>query len=269
MQWTSSRQRVWPSAAAAVTVTPVTTAWANSAYVTLEAAAATDSVVTGLIVDPGARQQFEIDLATGAAGSESVFATVRCWHDAVSADQGTSFGGWINFPIGLDRVGAGDRVAVRMRKHLAANDVFTVAATYYEKPIVGDFQTTRAILKCVPSAANAQNMGGNTTPWAWSTWFEMEDSTAAGWVIPAVVMPGWNPDVEFDLQIGVGSAGNEVAYTTIKGCTGLTGGGPSQIMLPNPLSGIPAASRVSLRIRKNGVDPNGPEIALQYFEEPV
>jgi hypothetical protein len=107
-----------PFSANSVTVTNSTTAWANSSYVELTPGLQDDIYINRVIVGPSAASQFEIDIATGAAGSEVVQTTVA--GQAVSLD-GNSV---IDLPAPL-KVSANTRITMRIRTSL------TTAGTWY------------------------------------------------------------------------------------------------------------------------------------------
>ncbi len=72
--------RVYPSAAVMVTITSPAVAFGNGAFVTIVAATAkAGNIINVLEVMAGTATQidYEIDIATGAAGSEVVIATVK------------------------------------------------------------------------------------------------------------------------------------------------------------------------------------------------
>jgi hypothetical protein len=107
-----------PFSADSVTVTNSATAWANSSYVELTPGLRDDIYINRVIVGPSAASQFEIDIATGAAGSEVVQTTV--------AGQAVSLTGnsVIDLPAPL-KVSANTRIAMRIRTSL------TTAGTWY------------------------------------------------------------------------------------------------------------------------------------------
>lgn len=101
-----------PSAGLAV-VTPNASGWANSSYVEMSASLADKTGIMALTYDPGASSlDFEIDLATGGAGSESVITTLRGCSTAVG-NNGCPSDWWLPAII---EIAKNSRVAARIRK---------------------------------------------------------------------------------------------------------------------------------------------------------
>jgi hypothetical protein len=112
-----------PFSANSVTVTNSATAWANSSYVELTPGLQDDIYINRVIVGPSAASQFEIDIATGAAGSEVVQTTV--------AGQAVSLTGnsVIDLPAPL-KVSANTRIAMRIRTNLTTAGTWNLALEY-------------------------------------------------------------------------------------------------------------------------------------------
>ena len=113
-QQTSSTQAytVVPSAANGVTVAGNTTAWADSAWGELSASVAISAGLAGLITTvPAASLEWEIDLGTGGAGSETVITTLRNASDASGGAVGMT-----QFLAAAYGLAATSRVAYRWRK---------------------------------------------------------------------------------------------------------------------------------------------------------
>lgn len=123
---TANPLKVEPSAAAMATATSSGTPWANASWATLMASAPADLVIVGVAITVNTAQ-WEVDLGIGAASSEAVIATIRGVQDLTMNSQ-------IMFPIPLDVVSSGDRVAIRVRENLATRTA-RVAMMYLEKPL--------------------------------------------------------------------------------------------------------------------------------------
>jgi hypothetical protein len=112
-----------PFSANSATVTNSATAWANSSYVELTPGLQDDIYINRVIVGPSAASQFEIDIATGAAGSEVVQTTVA--GQAVSL-TGNSI---IDLPAPL-KIPANTRIAMRIRTSLTTAGTWNLALEY-------------------------------------------------------------------------------------------------------------------------------------------
>lgn len=118
------------SHSAMVNVTSSGTAWNNGSYAEIEASTAAAWVLNHMMLVGGTTGEFELGIATGAAGSES---EVMAW---------PTYGGSANFEIPhtnrvgvlFDNIGSGVRVAVRLRDSQTSNTRSTILS-YYPKPL--------------------------------------------------------------------------------------------------------------------------------------
>lgn len=115
-----------PIGADGASVTPSGTAWTNSAYATLTSGITDPISVYGIAMSVHVAEHIEIDLATGAAGSEVVFATLKTNIQNVSdASQ---------FVLRLPRVfpvSGNTRVSWRMRKSGTSTTAHKASLLYY------------------------------------------------------------------------------------------------------------------------------------------
>lgn len=118
------------SASQGLALTPNSGAWVNSAYGELTAGIAEQISIVGLTARYGVNSvQFEVDLATGASGSESVITTLR---SDTGGRQGFS-NLWLPAPY---PVAASTRVAARVRKSDTGVGSFTVAVLYLDNTTI-------------------------------------------------------------------------------------------------------------------------------------
>lgn len=124
-----------PAAADSVSVTPNGTAWANSAYTTLTTGLGAAISLLGLAgKEAVANVEGEWDLATGAAGVETVITTLR-FASAANANAGGVNNLLLPAPY---PVAASTRIAVRLRKSGTSTTTYTVALLYDEStPALG------------------------------------------------------------------------------------------------------------------------------------
>lgn len=273
-KWSTTRQKSLPAAANGATVTPSGTAWVSGAWATIGTPAA-DSILTGVTyrtLNDG-YQEFEIDIGVGGAGSETVVATINGYFRAISGCSND--GMFFRFPIPIDALVSGVRVAARIRLHVTDVTVWNVSIAYQEKPLVGSVQTTTQPSRTYPSASNFPLMadGGSGNPaWTNGAWVQLAAATSADIVIIAATVWVFSGHVQdFELDIGTGAAGFETAIWTLKGNI-VQNGAPFVTPFPNPLDNIVAGSRVSMRVRADVTFPYGSADwypALCYMEKPL
>jgi hypothetical protein len=259
-QYTTTLLKVAPSAAAGVTVTPSGTAWANSNWAQVIASTPAAIVVAGLVVGGGASVEFEFDIGKGAAGSETVVATI-----SGVTKSGASSPRWLPLSIPIDNIASGQRVAVRVRQAGTTATNYTVKLVYYEKPISGSVATTPNPSLVAPSAAAGTSITPSGTSWANSGWTQVIASTADAIVLGGITI---NPAVavEYEIDVGVGASGSETVVTTIRGRSTTTGA-PQTIILSPLLDNIPSGSRVSVRLRKSGTNTTAWTVKLIYYNK--
>lgn len=256
---TAGSIQVLPAAADAVSVTPSTTAWANSNYTQIVASAASDFVLLGLIVSPPVGDQFfdadigfEVDIATGGAGSESVIATFTANHNQFF--QMYPVNSYIPCSIPIDNIASGSRIAVRMRKSnpaAALTSAWKYAIHVASKPLGANITTTTNPILAAPSAADSISIAvPGTGNWSNTAYSTVIASTSSAIVLAGVAFktPG-SPAYNAELDIATGAAGAEVVVTTVKQPGGIQS--PGYIPLRPLLDNIGNGVRVSIRLRTN------------------
>lgn len=119
-----------PSAAAGTTLSPSGVSWGSSSYVQLRAATGSALVLGGIVLYAGVAQPYEIDIATGGSGSETVIATFRGNYDSAAGVNNLVYA---NPPI--DNIAANTRIAARIRINGTNTTAWRIALIVYEKPI--------------------------------------------------------------------------------------------------------------------------------------
>lgn len=270
----ADRQFIAPPAANSIAITPAGTAWANSAFVELLAAAASAIALTGVTVysaRTGGSFAFdvEVDIATGAAGAEVVIATVRGYVRQVFSPFGGAVSMTCILPIPINNIAAGSRVAARLRK----NDTDTttpwkVAMSYVVSPATLPLLTTSQPQKTLPSAAVGVTVTTSTTAWTSGAWAQLRAATGPALIIVGVVLGGPNASADYELDLGTGGAGAETVITTIRAtCT--TTATPAWLMLPTPLNNVAASTRLAARLRHSGTGAATMTVSLMVFEAPL
>ncbi len=268
MQSTTNFLFTAPAAASGVSVTPSASAWVNSSWVTLQASTDAGWVLTNLIVGPDSLavlEEFEIDVGTGAAASEVVVTTFKGIYEKTFYVSP----GILPLPLPLDHIAAGQRVAVRMRKSTTSTDPWTIAAQFYKQPIDGIIQTTTTPQKVYPAAAiTALVVSGAPGSWANTAWVQLMASTSTAIVIVGVVPPT-GVGTSWEVDLGIGGAGSEVALTTVRlNKNSLAGSdGPQVVPFYAPLDAIPISTRVAVRARSLG--GGDMRFAFVYLEKPL
>lgn len=267
--------KVFPSAANSVSIVGNATPWANSAYGQLVAAgsAGADGKILASLIPQWnllAESEVELDIATGGAGSEVVVTTFR---GAIALQQIVN--PWILLPL-LDNIAGSTRIAARLRKSATDANTHALAIQYYDKTSFGA-EVSAQPQKVAPAAANGILLSPTTFGGAYGTcpWAEVIASVAADMVVTGVVvLPlGAHSSARYIIEIGVGTAGNEVKIASIsfnqRSNAGWRGeAGP--IWLPAPYDGVVAGSRVAMRLIPGPTTSNfGWKAAICYAEKPL
>jgi len=262
-EYTTSVHRATPTAAPGLSGAGNATAWNNSNWIQIIASTANAIVITGVMVNAVADSAFEIDVGRGGAGSEVVIGTLTGVRNNNAAGPW-----WIEFPIPIDNVGAGQRVSVRFRKSGTSALAWPFKLTYYDKPVGGNVQVTSQPSLVTPTLTTGTSVTPSGTAWAYSAWTQVIAATATDIVLGAIhVDPGVAG--EFEADIGVGAVGFETVVTTIREDFPNGSGGPYVRVLKPALDNIPAGSRVSVRMRKAGTTTPAFLFKLIYYEEPT
>lgn len=266
MQWSTNAQQVAPPGGTGVSVTPSGTAFANSSWVELTASVSAASVLTGIVVTPAnVSVEFEVDIGTGAAASETPIATYR----GATIDN---IGGQapLVFPIPIDNIASGARLSVRIRKSGTSTSAWGFAVTYLLKPITGTLLVTASPTLSAPAAAAGVSVVSGTA-WANGSWVTLIASTSSAIVLIAVQAKAPAGVAEWELDIGVGAAASEVVITTLRFNWNASGGGdgcPLVLLLPAPLDNIATATRVSARARCS-LSTKTVTVGLTYHAKPL
>lgn len=124
--------------------------------------------------------------------------------------------------------------------------------------------TTTAPLLLTPTSSEGLNPTCNAS-WAYGSWVEAIASAAANTVIAGYyffdsVSAGW-----WELEIGIGSAGNEVTIARFRHYT-FNVASVQPVFLPVPVAGISTGDRIAIRLRSE-VTRGNTRISLLYHED--
>lgn len=273
-EYVETVHKVAPSGAAGVSVTALASWGASPAWVEIAPSTAAAWLLTGFSAQPGGSvsdfHEWELEVGVGGAGSEVVVATFR----GSNVSSVTECPGVVLLPILLDNIASGVRVAVRIRKSTATNRTWVVKLGYYEKPITGSLTTTAKPLKSYPPSANGASITPNATPWANSAWAELIASTAAALVVAHLNVRMLNSlvSLEYEVDLGIGTAGAEVVIETLRGGIDSSGGGngfPYLLRAWPVLDAIPTSTRVAVRLRKSDTDVTAFVVGMNAWEKPL
>ena len=244
-EYTTQQLKCLPSAAVGVTITPVNSAWANSAWAVITASSAEAITFWGVAINPGVAADFEIDIGTGGSGAEVVAATVA---GGMETNTNSPMG-W-ELPIGVlvGNIASGTRIVVRLRKSGVSTTAWTCKLIYL--PSVTDMGVTAQVPFCTPAAAAMPTAAGSGTAWVNSSWAVLSASVTPGAVLALAINAGIAADFECD--IGQGGSGAEVAVATVGGTISSLAGLTFTRLLPIPIELLGTAQRITARVRKSG-----------------
>lgn len=267
--WTSSPLKVAPGAANGVTVTPSGSSWVAGAYVEVVASTSAAWLLAGVGISPSSAFEsfgngFEIDVAVGAAGSESVIGTFR---GAIFGTAGIGRGLLLS-PILIDAVPSGSRVAVRVRESSGNTGTYNVTVHYYEQPATGSLPSTAQPLLALPSASPTSSLSSSGTAWANGSYVEIAASLATDIVIVGLVYGDVNNGATYEIDLATGGSGSESVIATVRDMShGITNGEPFFVPLGVPIS-VVSGSRLAARLRSSPGSTSA-FLALWYFEAPL
>lgn len=265
-------QKVLPSAGVGLNVV-LKASWGTAAWVEVISATTAAWLFSGFVLgyQTGVSTNFdiELELGTGAAGSEVVVSTLRARFHGTGAG-GSGLPQNLMSPVLLDNIASGVRVAIRGRKDTATDRTWIIKVCYLEKPVTGTVTTTTKPTKPIPFSANSVSVTPSATAWVNSGWTELTAATTAAIVVTALIVGAGVAAVDAEIDIGTGAAGDESVKETIKiGLESDTEGIPSVARLWPPFDGIASGARVAVRMRKAGTSVVAWRFALDSIEKPI
>ncbi len=263
---TTAVSKIAPSAANGVTLTSGIS-WASGSYGQLLAATAATAWLTQINFDgqPTGVDDYELDIATGGAGSEVVLATIPYSAPGGGAAVG---GEWaFTLPAPISGIASGARIAARLREAGGSAKTQDVAITYIESSTATNASTTGTAV--VPSAANNVSVTPSASAFANSAFTQLTAGInhETQWAGLDFNTTAAIPEYEFDLATG--GAGSETVLTTIRGFGGT--GTQSQITYIQLLRAYAIAKnlRVAVRMRKGGTSTTAYTFKLAYYTNVV
>lgn len=130
---------------------------------------------------------------------------------------------------------------------------------------------TTNVLKAAPAAAANVSVTPSGTAFANSAWVEVLASAAADLLLAGIVVDPGVASVDFQVEVGKGTAGSETVVAAFAGMTsfGPTLTGSLQVLLPILVDNIPSGARVAIRMRKTGTNATAWGFAVQFYEKPI
>lgn len=257
--YTNSPLHVIPDAADGISVTPTAAAFpAQSSWVEVHASTPADWAIASIAFEPGVvNTYFRILIGIGPMGSETIVYFAP-------AIVGTSLVGVsdsiprciVDFLIPVE-IPAGSRLCIAMEKVIASVVPWKFKINYYETPLVGNAPTTDAAMDRFFGS-----VAGAGTAWVNSAWLEVDASVPAETLLSYLTFLDPTPIINtvYQIDIGIGTPGNEVAICTLKGdminTTSLAYGGVYQHKIW-PLRRVQAGVRLCYRFRKSGTNTSG------------
>jgi hypothetical protein len=273
---TTAALQPFPPADDGVTLTPTGVAWANTAFVEIIPSAAEDLILGSIILLPGTvinGNFFEVDLATGSLGNETVVATVQ----GATAQHTGPVGVTHTMAIPCHVINSGDRVSLRLRQASSDTTAWKAAIQCYSKATWDSEGISYASSgpEVWPEMGSKTSVSPNGSTWANGNWAEVVAATGTDWIVSGLLAYGPPSGTNWEIDIGTGTAGNEVVVTTIRGrndrffIPSILQGGVFHYNLKPCLDNIPAGSRVAVRIRKQDTDTTNWTMALSFYREHV
>lgn len=270
---TTKACKSYPSAAAGVSLTPSGTAFVSSAWVEIIPASTVANAIAlaGIMPNPGVSAvDCEIDVGTGAAGSEVVIATYRF------SARGTSAGVQGSIPLItarplIDNIAANVRVAVRFRKGGTSVTAWLFTLLYYDVSV--GVETTAAKPAAQPSAAGSASPASGSTAWTNGAYAQIVASLSGDSVVHSIAIHPTTDvaNIEYEVDIATGAAGSEVAIATFRGSIrGATAQGlEGRHLLGQLFDGIANASRIAARLRSSNAASISANVSITVIPKPL
>ena len=235
-------------------------AWTDGSYAEIVASTSTDIAIVGAVQFATTNGiSYEIDLATGGSGSETVVATLRDQDGGIT--DGEPFVTWFPAPLS---VASGTRLASRLRASVGAISG-GLCLLYFERPLgagVASSLLTTSRLKTTPAADAAISLAPGASSGVYGSWTEVVASAASDLVVAGLV-PGTMATC--DVELGVGGAGSESGIGVWKFAGGETGAQTNMVLLPVAVGGrVPSGSRISARVRSDAGAST--TVTLSYYD---
>lgn len=267
--WTTTAQASYPPDDG-VTIANVAGNYSNSLWGEVIPATTTAWKITGLyfIANSGALGYTEFDIGMGAAGAESVVATV-------SGYQGT--GSVLPLPVPGTWIPSGARVAIRLRTNTQfAVFTFTVGVTYQPAPFTGvDASSTApvALLPSVvvtpPAASGGLAVTSNVTAWVPGAWVAFDNPVPSAMTLGGLfslgVQSGSSVHAAQQFDIGIGASGAQTVLTSVRWASEYVNLHSYCVAKLWPMVTVPEGSQLWCRVRDTMSTAEVARVALYLY----
>jgi hypothetical protein len=255
---TTDAQVVTPSLAAPLTLT-AGAAGAYGSYVEFISSTSSAIAVSGLSVNFSAQADYEIRVATGAAGSEVAISTYR-FHGAQDAH------GFFPIVPGLN-IATGKRVALQVRAS-SGTPTTEVKIAYVASPTF--LQRSSQAAGAWPTGTSSISTASLTPGGVWtpSAYVQVVAATDKRTLLTGI---SWHDSTasakEMEFDVAIGSSGHETPIATFRTATYLNSGANRlDLRVPVPIA---LGSRVSIRLTNSSSGTTADRVAVQYVEDPL
>jgi hypothetical protein len=261
LEFVSTPIVIAPAAGSAgITLTPSATFYTNSGWSTVIASTSNAIVLVGVYISDGPASM-QVDIGTGGAGSEVVVGTVM----KTSPQDRTYY-----FPIPIDNVGSGVRVAARIRGEAAT--AARVRVVYYDGTGLPGFTATVNACLVLPVVTPGGAFVDVPTNGVWTNgaWTTLVASSSNAYAITGIAAWMSSLSVEYEVDLGVGGAGSEVVIATHRATRfASTRGGIEQGLLKPAYATVASSSRIAARVRHEQTGVNNARVFFYAYQMPI
>lgn len=253
-----------------VTGTGTPAEWTPGPWTEMIASTSTEIQLAGIVKLGGSTASTTlVDIAVGAAGEETIIASVRTLF-ATNAAYAGNYAFW--FPAPIAQIPIGSRVVARIYRVKAAGfasagwESGTFQLQYYEDADAGISTTQNA--SCIPYATHGKELTSNAIAWENSDWCEITPGIPREigmYAITSVAESAAGTRHE-EWDIAFGAEGEEVVQTTLRCYRVNFNGERGHLPLPGIYLTDPD-TRISVRVRTSeGVARLYREVCLDFYE---
>jgi hypothetical protein len=257
-----------PSAAASIALVSPGSAWGNSAYSEFIASisACVLAEFSVRVTSLAGAVDVEVDIATGAAASETIISTFR-FGNALAGTFNTIF----RLPIGIDNIGNNARLSGRIRNSTTAVVTINITLIVISKPVTNTWLTTTQPVVTLPPAADSIVPAANAVVWSSGNYTQLRTNSGAALVLLALInyFAPVGPGNNYEIDVATGGAGSETVITTINVISASSNGNnPGWSNLSLPLDNIAINTRIALRLRSS-VTNGSLRLSAMAIEKPL
>lgn len=250
-------------------VTPNAGAWVNSAWVqeTASTPAAIDifRFTSSWVCSGNPGYDWEWDIGTGAAASETVVRTIRGKHLDTNGICTLSGGQNVTNIWPPVHIPASTRVALRVRKsNTSVTQLFPTLVWNEGQSLPRLYSTATSVI--TPSNATGTTITAGGAAWLAGAWTEMIASTSGDIAISDLHMQtvSVGGSIDYEMEIGVGGAGAEVTKWKGRWIGNNASAGDYNFIL-RPAVNVASGQRVSLRFNDSSASAANVRVNLTHI----